>query len=401
MFIKFLTVDGINSLLGNQRVESTCYNTSLTFDKRTSSSVLMAKGMRKTSFIVITTKRKWKTSFTVKTCKGKKNASFIVNTIEGIVKNSKEEDYEGDVEVQEIEDQDGDCPDSPSEAEEEGVARPLCFKGYNESREPVFELGDILVEGEDYVTQEFIEVVPHKRQGALGARWVCPPSIVTEGHLKNLEKAGYLGRLECFLPSPNHRTTSLKVGYYAWSGAHTKQEAMLFLHMYFKRVTDYFHLCSTQFTPKGIKGVDLSKKEVEDARTQLEVVRTKLGEVNKKLLATETRVTELTKELLEDEVKDKKITEEELKTEVKSQISKVEELGKRVDTLETTILEIFYDFWKDNPKANFDYLGTSKDMFLDYYMAHATNENPEATTSTSPIVQSVEAPSAQTDPPAP
>uniref|UniRef100_A0A803QH74 Uncharacterized protein n=1 Tax=Cannabis sativa TaxID=3483 RepID=A0A803QH74_CANSA len=149
---------------------------------------------------------------------------------------TEEEDYEGDVEVQEVEDQDDDRPDRPSEAEEEGVAQPLCFGGYNEAREPVSELGDVLVEGEDYITQEYAEAVPHRRQGVVRTRWVCPPSIVTEDHLRDLEKVGYLGGVECFLPSPNHRATSPRESYCAWSGAHTKQGAMLPLHPYFKRI---------------------------------------------------------------------------------------------------------------------------------------------------------------------
>uniref|UniRef100_A0A803PB36 Uncharacterized protein n=1 Tax=Cannabis sativa TaxID=3483 RepID=A0A803PB36_CANSA len=134
----------------------------------------------------------------------------------------EEEDNEGDVEVQEIEDQGEVRPDSPSEAEEGGVARPLHFGGYNEVGEPVSEAGDVLEEGDDYVTEKYIEAVPQRRQGAFRARRVSPLSIVTQSQLRSLETDGYLGDVECFFPSPNHRATSPREGFCAWSGAHTK-----------------------------------------------------------------------------------------------------------------------------------------------------------------------------------
>ncbi|KAM6581944.1 hypothetical protein CsatB_008946 [Cannabis sativa] len=39
----------------------------------------------------------------------------------------------------------------------------------------------------------------------------------------------------------------------AWSGAHGQQGALMPLHKYFRDVADFFGLCPTQITPKGIK----------------------------------------------------------------------------------------------------------------------------------------------------
>uniref|UniRef100_A0A803P679 Uncharacterized protein n=1 Tax=Cannabis sativa TaxID=3483 RepID=A0A803P679_CANSA len=148
-------------------------------------------------------------------------------------------------------------------------------------------------------------------------------------------------------------------------------------------------------------------------RGQLEVVRKELGEVNQKLLAANTKVDELTKELEDmhsteqleaddEDVKNKKTREEELVKEVGDKKSRVEELEKEVDVLETPGLEVFYDFWKANPKGNFDYLGDSKDMYLNFCAAQAAKENLKATTSTAPTDQSAEVPTVQDDdPPAP
>uniref|UniRef100_A0A803NI10 Uncharacterized protein n=1 Tax=Cannabis sativa TaxID=3483 RepID=A0A803NI10_CANSA len=149
--------------------------------------------------------------------------------------------------------------DTPSKSEEEGAAWRLPFGGFDEEGQPVFEAGEILEASEDYVTKEYTEAVPLRRKGVLGAWWVSPPSVVTKAKMKNLLKHGYLGDVECFLPSPNPLATSPREGYCAWSGAHTKQRAMLRLLPYFRRVADYYHLCLTQFIPKGIKaGQDIS-----------------------------------------------------------------------------------------------------------------------------------------------
>uniref|UniRef100_A0A803P6D9 Uncharacterized protein n=1 Tax=Cannabis sativa TaxID=3483 RepID=A0A803P6D9_CANSA len=94
--------------------------------------------------------------------------------------------------------------DDEGDAEEEGAALPLRFGGYNKVWEPVSEAGDVLEEGEDYVTEEYTEAVPQRRQGASRAWWVSPPSIITQAQLRSLEKDGYLGGVECFFPSPNH-----------------------------------------------------------------------------------------------------------------------------------------------------------------------------------------------------
>uniref|UniRef100_A0A803PHI4 Uncharacterized protein n=1 Tax=Cannabis sativa TaxID=3483 RepID=A0A803PHI4_CANSA len=77
---------------------------------------------------------------------------------------TEEEDNEGDVEVQEIKDQGKVRPGSPSEAKEEGVPQPLRFGGYNEAEELVSEVGDVLEEGDDYITEVYTDVVPQRRQ---------------------------------------------------------------------------------------------------------------------------------------------------------------------------------------------------------------------------------------------
>uniref|UniRef100_A0A803PT49 Uncharacterized protein n=1 Tax=Cannabis sativa TaxID=3483 RepID=A0A803PT49_CANSA len=70
-------------------------------------------------------------------------------------------------------------PDTPFEVEDEDAARRLPFGGFNEDGQPVFEVGKILEAGEDYVTKEYTDAVPQRRQGAVGPQWVSPPSIVT------------------------------------------------------------------------------------------------------------------------------------------------------------------------------------------------------------------------------
>uniref|UniRef100_A0A803Q6V2 Uncharacterized protein n=1 Tax=Cannabis sativa TaxID=3483 RepID=A0A803Q6V2_CANSA len=178
---------------------------------------------------------------------------------------------------------------------------------------------------------------------------------------------------------------------------------------------------------------EVTRKETDDIQNQLDVVRKELEEVNKKLLPANTKVDELTKELqdmpsiaqleadnlslsqevnslkdereslwtllskLEEDVKNKQTREEELVKEVRDKKFRVEELKKEVDVLEIAALKVFYDFWKANPEENLDYLCDSKDMYLNFYVAQATKENPEATTSTAPTDQSTEDPTVQTD----
>uniref|UniRef100_A0A803PQC8 Uncharacterized protein n=1 Tax=Cannabis sativa TaxID=3483 RepID=A0A803PQC8_CANSA len=79
-----------------------------------------------------------------------------------------------------------------------------------------------------------------------------------------------------------------------------------------------------------------------------------------------------------------------------------EELAREVESLETGALEVFYDFWKANPEGNFDYLGDSKSMYIDFCATRMANKNPEATTSTASADQSTEIPIAQNvEPPTP
>uniref|UniRef100_A0A803P221 Uncharacterized protein n=1 Tax=Cannabis sativa TaxID=3483 RepID=A0A803P221_CANSA len=127
------------------------------------------------------------------------------------------------------------------------------LRGYNEEGLPVSETEKLLEAGTDSVIEEYTEVIPLRRQSALGDVWFPPPSMVTRAKMKNLLKGGYLGDVECFLPTPNLLATSPREGYYAWSGAHTKQGAMLPLLPYFRRIVDHYDLCPSQFIPKGIK----------------------------------------------------------------------------------------------------------------------------------------------------
>ncbi|KAM6551126.1 hypothetical protein CsatB_000934 [Cannabis sativa] len=154
-----------------------------------------------------------------------------------------EEDHEGDAEIQEVEAQDDVRPGSSFEKEAE-VAPPN-YGDYNEAGEPVDADGDVLVEGVDYVSEELVAAVPHRRQGALGARWVSPPSKITEARLRTLDQGGYLGELDCYIPAHNNRATNPEKGMCDWSGAHGQQGALMPLHQYFKDVADFFGLCPT------------------------------------------------------------------------------------------------------------------------------------------------------------
>uniref|UniRef100_A0A803QBG3 Uncharacterized protein n=1 Tax=Cannabis sativa TaxID=3483 RepID=A0A803QBG3_CANSA len=77
---------------------------------------------------------------------------------------TQEEDIVGDVEVQEMDDQGEVRLGTPSEAEEEGAAWRLPFGSFNEEGQLVFEVKEILEAGEDYVTEEYVETVPLRRQ---------------------------------------------------------------------------------------------------------------------------------------------------------------------------------------------------------------------------------------------
>uniref|UniRef100_A0A803QCF3 Uncharacterized protein n=1 Tax=Cannabis sativa TaxID=3483 RepID=A0A803QCF3_CANSA len=108
---------------------------------------------------------------------------------------------------------------------------------------------------------------------------------------------------------------------------------------------------------------EATRKEVDTAKKEIEVVRAELGEVNKKLLATNNReMNELKDEreglhtLLATLTTDKTNLEEN----VKSRETREEELLKEVENLESAALEVFYEFWKANPEGNFDYLGNTK-----------------------------------------
>uniref|UniRef100_A0A803QBZ7 Uncharacterized protein n=1 Tax=Cannabis sativa TaxID=3483 RepID=A0A803QBZ7_CANSA len=139
-----------------------------------------------------------------------------------------EEDTDGDIKVQEVEDQGEVHPATPSNAE-----------------------GD--EEEGDYVVKEYTEAHPLRRKSPPEDRWISPPSVATTKKMTNLFDRGLLGIVECFLPSPGKLATDPGEGYCAWSGAHTKQGAMLPLLPYFKKIANYYHISLNQFTPKDLK----------------------------------------------------------------------------------------------------------------------------------------------------
>uniref|UniRef100_A0A803PH01 RNase H type-1 domain-containing protein n=1 Tax=Cannabis sativa TaxID=3483 RepID=A0A803PH01_CANSA len=94
---------------------------------------------------------------------------------------------EGDVEVQEIEDQ-------------------------GEAGEPV------LVAGQDYVNEEHTEAQPLGTKGPKGPRWVSPPSVLTFKRLTNLFEEDLLGKVEAFLPNPGQLASNPRSGICACSG---------------------------------------------------------------------------------------------------------------------------------------------------------------------------------------
>uniref|UniRef100_A0A803NLQ7 Uncharacterized protein n=1 Tax=Cannabis sativa TaxID=3483 RepID=A0A803NLQ7_CANSA len=122
-----------------------------------------------------------------------------------------------------------------------------------------------------------------------------------------------------------------------------------------------------------------------------------------------TKQLEVDNASLSKEVNDLKDERESIRTllsklgeEVKNKQTREEELEKEVESLTTAALEVFYEFWKAYPEGNFDYLGESKSVYLDFCVAQTAVENLEATTSTAPADQSNEIPAAQSvEPPAP
>ncbi|KAM6571086.1 hypothetical protein CsatA_015166 [Cannabis sativa] len=164
-----------------------------------------------------------------------------------------EEDREGDAEVQEVEELDEVRPGSPPAAEGEEEVGPPNFGEYNETGQPVDVDGDVLVEGMDNVSEELAKAVPHRRQGALGARWVSPLSKISEARLRTLNQDGYLGELDCYIPAHDNRATNPDKGMCAWLGSHGQQGALMTLQKYFRDVADFFALRPAQITPKGFK----------------------------------------------------------------------------------------------------------------------------------------------------
>ncbi|KAM6559687.1 hypothetical protein CsatA_028926 [Cannabis sativa] len=168
---------------------------------------------------------------------------------------------------------------------------------------------------------------------------------------------------------------------------------------------------------------DLAKKEAEEARAETTAVRHELGEANKKLFAAEKKVTVLTKDLeaadrfeetieslsadvdrLQDERTSLRQVLLRLKDDKDAQVVEANRLREKVDALETAGLELFFDFWKANPQANFDYLGDAKEMYLEYCAAQVAYGGKEVDASTSGQAsdQAADASPAQTtDPPAP
>ncbi|XP_060958288.1 uncharacterized protein LOC133030091 [Cannabis sativa] len=454
-------------------------------------------------------------------------------------------------EVQEIEELDDVHPGSPSEAEEEEEVEPPNYLGYNEVGELVDADGDILVEGVDYVSEEIAAEVPHKRQGALGARLLTSDDNpvryglyhedFTPKSVAGKNRKSGAGRIE-----PAHkedeliqfkREAKLKGGardkQYAQEPLNPKDEAeeeqvtplkwkkklpaspkpvehairirepisparpsppvfgkrkavmseirsmsdmsrqmidalrkrmgrsssasppakkskggegssskekrpsgeaptpplpvlpeakkgkeMLAREPAGSSVQAGLKLAYTYSRAKSAASknvalsdtlkaeADLAKKEAEEARAEAGAIRLELGEANKKLFAAEKKITVLTKDL---EVADRfEETIEILSTEVNSlqdertslrevlhrmkeekdskdgELStEVDKLKEKVNALETTVLELFFDFWKANPQANFDYLGDAKDMYLEYCAAQVAYGRTEAATSTS------------------
>ncbi|KAM6551127.1 hypothetical protein CsatB_000935 [Cannabis sativa] len=167
---------------------------------------------------------------------------------------------------------------------------------------------------------------------------------------------------------------------------------------------------------------DLARKDAEEARAEVRAVRLELGEANKKLFTAQKKITVLTKDLeaadhfeetietlsgevnsLQDERTSLRAVLHRMKEEKEAKegelSAEVDRLKEKVNALETANLELFFDFWKANPQANYDYLGDAKDMYLEFCASQVAYGETEAAASTSR--QAADAPPVQTtDPPA-
>uniref|UniRef100_A0A803P5F1 Uncharacterized protein n=1 Tax=Cannabis sativa TaxID=3483 RepID=A0A803P5F1_CANSA len=81
---------------------------------------------------------------------------------------------------------------------------------------------------------------------------------------------------------------------------------------------------------------------------------------------------------------------QDLEESVKSGQVEWEALQKEVDNLETTTLEVIYEFWKANPNANFDYLNENKEAYLSFCAAQKDKEKFEAPNPTTLTVQNID-----------
>uniref|UniRef100_A0A803Q600 Uncharacterized protein n=1 Tax=Cannabis sativa TaxID=3483 RepID=A0A803Q600_CANSA len=130
------------------------------------------------------------------------------------------------------------------------------------------------------------------------------------------------------------------------------------------------------------------KKEMEETKKDAELKSIQLCEVNKQLLEANKFIKDLKKEISDMP----SIAHLEPDNEA---LAKDDVLQKEVESLETTALDVFYEFWRANPKANFDYLNEKKEAYLGFCEAQKAKENVEAANTNPPTNQENKTPATE------
>uniref|UniRef100_A0A803QJB2 Uncharacterized protein n=1 Tax=Cannabis sativa TaxID=3483 RepID=A0A803QJB2_CANSA len=284
----------------------------------------------------------------------------------------------------------------------------------------ISKTGEVLEAGQDYVEEECTEAHHINNKDPRGARWVSPPSILTFKRLSNLYEEGFLGKViegvmfdheEEVAPNqeapkkkkqkkasqddqvPIERPIKIRDGpeEAARPSAQVegKGKAMVVKEEEDSSDEDALSLLFSKGAPMHVQETEKGNEtlmfyqdrvlpEVNDQLAGAKYMSMELLMGDNEALAKDVNSVKDERENLctlltnletkvNDSTEEKMVLQETLDSKWTSFTTEWEVLRKEVDNLESVgFLDVFYEFWKANPEANFDYLNENKEAYLGF-----------------------------------